>query len=323
MTNRPIPAWGKFNPTTRRRHRLEHHCADVAACFEVLLNEPVQRARFECAAGGAPFTRTTVARLTVLAYLHDYGKVNALFQAKTKAGDYKTAGHVGEALLCLDEDNEITEALRLHTYAAEWGPAVAPLLRAALAHHGRPPTWPGDPGAGDPAFWRPDGDYDPIAGAVLLEQCARDWFPDAYKPGPELPDTPALAHLFAGAVALADHLGSDEEQFEYEPDACPGYIDRARETAARTLQAKGIRRDWAGRTQEASVKSLFGHDAPRAAQEAIAAVPTDVPLVILESETGSGKTEAAVLRFAALMKAGKVDGLYVVLKLTTKEQAWK
>ena len=36
----------------------------------------------------------------------------------------------------------------------------------------------------------------------------------------------------------------------------------------------------------------------------------DRPLLILESETGSGKTEAALLRFAALWRAGLVDGLY-------------
>ena len=41
--------------------------------------------------------------------------------------------------------------------------------------------------------------------------------------------------------------------------------------------------------------------------------PLDQPLLILESETGSGKTEAALLRFAALWKAGLVDGLYFAL----------
>src|SRR5690606_30704511 len=49
------------------------------------------------------------------------------------------------------------------------------------------------------------------------------------------------------------------------------------------------------------------------AQEAVGAVPLDEQLVILEAETGSGKTEAALWRFARLFKAGQVDGLYFAL----------
>ena len=41
--------------------------------------------------------------------------------------------------------------------------------------------------------------------------------------------------------------------------------------------------------------------------------PLDVPVVIIESETGSGKTEAALWRFARLYDAGLVDGLYFAL----------
>ena len=39
----------------------------------------------------------------------------------------------------------------------------------------------------------------------------------------------------------------------------------------------------------------------------------DEPLVIIESETGSGKTEAALWRFARMYEAGLVDGLYFAL----------
>ena len=42
-------------------------------------------------------------------------------------------------------------------------------------------------------------------------------------------------------------------------------------------------------------------------------VPLDERLVIIESETGSGKTEAALWRFARLYEAGLVDGLYFAL----------
>ena len=41
--------------------------------------------------------------------------------------------------------------------------------------------------------------------------------------------------------------------------------------------------------------------------------PLDERLVIIESETGSGKTEAALWRFALMYQAKLVDGLYFAL----------
>ena len=74
-----MDAWGKYE-SPDCFHRLEHHCADVAACFEALLRDPVLRNRFERAAGDADFCAVTEARLTVIAFLHDFGKLNAGFQ---------------------------------------------------------------------------------------------------------------------------------------------------------------------------------------------------------------------------------------------------
>ena len=59
----------------------------------------------------------------------------------------------------------------------------------------------------------------------------------------------------------------------------------------------------------ADIGTLFDYDEPRPSQRAVSAAPLDRPLLILESETGSGKTEAAVLRFAALWRDGLVDVL--------------
>jgi gas vesicle protein len=41
--------------------------------------------------------------------------------------------------------------------------------------------------------------------------------------------------------------------------------------------------------------------------------PMRGPIVVLEAETGSGKTEAALWRFATLFATGQVDGLYFAL----------
>ncbi len=153
--------------------------------------------------------------------------------------------------------------------------------------------------------------YDPAATAALLWERIRSWFPEAFFDGPFLPNTPELPHLFAGVVVLADQIGSDQEFFEFEPRADAQYIERARRIADDVVARKGFRRrDRISNAATADVKTLFGYDEPRPAQNAVTEASLDCPLLILESETGSGKTEAAILRFAALCRAGVVDGLY-------------
>nr|WP_264598674.1 CRISPR-associated helicase Cas3' [Rhodoblastus acidophilus] len=58
---------------------------------------------------------------------------------------------------------------------------------------------------------------------------------------------------------------------------------------------------------------LTGLREPRLQQRLAAEHPLDDRLVILEAETGSGKTEAALWRFARLFEAGLVDALYFAL----------
>lgn len=311
-----MDAWGKFDQKTGRFHRLEHHCADVAACFEALLREPVLRARFAQAAGVAVLDRTTAARLTYLTFLHDFGKLNTGFQFKvsqpgaTLRGRPGPAGHIAEALLCAEQE-ELCELLGLYRILEDWGDGVGPLLYAALAHHGRPARRPSRTGQGPPELWKPFAGYEPRTTVKLLQERGSSWFPEAFGAGPRLRDTPALAHLFAGIVTLADQLGSDEEVFEYEPRPDPDYIERARRIAAATVANKGfVRAAWSRNAVVADVRTLFDHAQPRPVQQAAASAPLESPLLILESETGSGKTEAAVLRFAALWRAGLVDGLY-------------
>jgi len=314
-----MEAWGKFDKSSGRIHRLEHHCADVAACFEGLLDDPVLRARFARAAGSSECTHTTAARLTFLAYLHDFGKLNAGFQLKVRPrselppGSPRQAGHIAEALLCF-EQSDICALLGLHDIVDEWGDGVVSLAHAMLAHHGRPARRPTRSGSGPPELWKPFAGYDPRATAKLLSERGRSWFPTAFTRGPCMPDSPALAHLFAGIVALADQLGSDEEAFRYEPDPDPAYIERARRIATDVIRSRGFRRRdsmaVATDTISRDFRSLFDHSGLRPSQREMSAAPVDQPLLILESETGSGKTEAAILRFAALWHAGLVDGLY-------------
>lgn len=308
-------AWGKFEESSGQFHHLEHHCADVAACFTTLLTDPVLRNRFEQAAGRT-LDRVTEARLAVLAFVHDFGKLNAGFQFKVHErsrlppGSPPSAGHVAQALFCFDQ-KQMCEAVGLYAMYDNWGAGLEPLLRAGLAHHGRPAVKPHRSGAGPPSLWQPYAGYDPIAAAKRFGERARLWFPDAFAEGLPLPDSAALSHLFAGTVALADQVGSDETHFTFVPEPDPDYIEQARQLAKRAVDARLLRRrGWVTRAPAVAFADLFDHPEPRPLQAAVADAPTTCPLLILESETGSGKTEAAILRFNALWRAGLVDGLY-------------
>lgn len=306
--------WGKFEPSGRFHH-LEHHCADVAGCFEMLLADPVLRNRFEQAAGRS-LDRVTETRLAVLAFLHDFAKLNAGFQFKVRAPDSLPpgrpphAGHVKEALLYFLQE-QMCEAVGLSAMYNTWGEWFMPLLLASLTHHGRPAASRHQSGAGPPSLWKPYAGYDPLAAATRFGERIRLWFPAAFTEGPPLPDSTALAHLFAGTVALADQIGSDETHFTFVPEPDPDYIKQARQRAERAVKARLLRRQgWAARAPSVAFADLFDHPEPRPLQAAVADAPTTFPLLILESETGSGKTEAAILRFNALWRAGLVDGLY-------------
>ena len=75
--------WAKADrENSGRIHLLEHHLADVGACFEQLLRQPTIRQRLAYSSGREWLDETTAAQLAVFAALHDIGKVNAGFQAK-------------------------------------------------------------------------------------------------------------------------------------------------------------------------------------------------------------------------------------------------
>ncbi|MCY3809223.1 MAG: CRISPR-associated helicase Cas3' [Gemmatimonadetes bacterium] len=309
--------WGKRDPTSGLTHRLEHHCADVAACFEALVEEPVLRDRFNRAVGGVgTLDDFTLARLVVFAFLHDLGKVAVGFQFKVggrRPGAPQPANHL-VALFQACQRATVIEGWGLDRLLV-WGPGVNQLLHAAVAHHGRPVPESQREHPGTERNWQPFAGYDPIAAGRRMIHQAREWFPKAFEEGRPLPKKPALAHLFAGTLAVADQIGSNEELFAREPDFDPGYIGRARQQAENAVSALGFRRArWASPGCGTNFCDLFDEDwNPRPLQTAVAEAPLAERLLILEAETGSGKTEAAIWRFAKLWRAGLVDGLYFAL----------
>lgn len=328
--------WAKASPYGQRGpgrvHLLEHHLADVGACFEVLVAQPVIGRRLAHAAGWERLDEATAARLCVFAALHDIGKVNVGFQTRVWERDYLVGG-VGPAGHTLDLVPVLTgvdgdtfgwffDALGWEDFVG-WddrdGEVVSDLLVATLSHHGLPLALGGGVPE-NPLVWRPLGGLDPEGYVRRVGGLVRDWFGAAWdSAAPPLPAAPGFQHMFLGLCTLADWLGSNERWFPYKQveDVC--HIDAARESARRAVRVCGLdisdqRRAVEGRGAVPGFGDLFGFAGANAIQEqAASATPLDERLVVVESETGSGKTEAALWRFARLYESGRVDGLYFAL----------
>ncbi len=319
-SDRPLRShpWGKLDENAGERHHLAHHCADVAACLEELASLPVIRCRLEQAAGGELST-TVVQRLAALGFLHDAGKLHPGFQAKGwPAGVWRwpKCGHVqqGAALFSKDAPTGMHRSLCVEQLAS-WG-VDENLLYSSLAHHGRPFVMEHSATQLWDRVKSAEVDYDPMAAAELLGAALRRWFPLAFSPGDaEMPTRAQFQHLFCGLVTLADWIGSDKRFFSYRSEFDRDYMQHARDQARLAVATIGLNvaRHRSQLATSVSFVNVTGCAAPRAAQRAVDEFPLNEPMVILEAETGAGKTEAAFWWFVRLFEAGKVDGLYFAL----------
>lgn len=315
-TSGHLEPWGKANRNCGTFHHLAHHMADVAACFESICQLPVIRDRLEKAAQRA-LNSQDIARLAALTFLHDAGKLHPGFQAKGwPQGQWRGGlyGHVkeGAALFAMPLLEPLAVALGIG-HLIGWG-VTRDLLHASFAHHGRPFMLGGDNDvAGSGWFEACSNGYDLRGATAEIGALLPLWFPDAFVAGGSpLPDGTDFQHLFCGLVSLADWLGSDQRIFEFSTDLDSAYIERARQNAATAvagirLDTRDLQRLMAGRT---GFSDLTGFAAPNGQQAIIGNAPLAEPLLIFEAETGSGKTEAALWRFAKLLEAGLVDSLY-------------
>ena len=339
MTSEAAPVytrrhWAKFNGEDRTIHLLEHHLADVGACFEALLAQPIIRQRLARAGGLESLDDATAARLCVFAALHDIGKVNVGFQTRVwqdadfpqgrRPAAFRHVGHYNELVPVLAEEWFFNALGWWHGATKSWddrdGETVCALFIATLSHHGRPLQLDGGLSE-NPALWQRYRQLDPLECVERIGRLVQGWFPAAFSEGaPPLPSAPAFQHTFLGLCNWADWIGSNEAWFPYFDTPQGDYFQLAQKRAKGAISAIGL--DLSGQRSAFTgvpvpgFGELFPHidGPPKAIQQAAAAdTPLDERLVIIESETGSGKTEAALWRFAKMYEAKLVDGLYFAL----------
>jgi CRISPR-associated endonuclease/helicase Cas3 len=321
---------------------LVAHCIDVAAVARALLMLPTWRRRLERLAG-RPLQNLDIERLTVLAFWHDTGKAGAGFYAKALPAsvrqewqrrtnaDSMQLGHTRTVAPLLGDDPLYAphrDALDTEVFW-QWAgddPAVhdglLELWLAAVSHHGEPLTLEELRGAsGVFSTWLVDIDgYVPLDGLRRLGSAARSLWPAAFDdPTPSPLPTSGLVHAFAGLVSLADWIGSNADDaglyFPYTlgPDderRWPLAEARARDVLRRMrIDVEDIRSDLQRRSPRfEDVFPFFPNDMQRHGADPLRTSPT-----VLEAETGSGKTEAALWRFKTLFEAGEVDALCFLL----------
>jgi len=288
---------------------LVDHCLDVGAVAEIVL---AAWAGPLAAAAGRALTPQDLARLAALMAMHDLGKANRGFQAR-RDPKAKLVGHTRQvaALLSHSKLRSGPAAGALNDLIVDWG--ARQHFAAAMAHHGRPLAEFRDTATSKDwmehtAHWWPGTDGDPAAALVPLLDALRARWPLAWQPGPPLPDAPRFVALFAGLTTLADWMGSDTQRF---PVAGPHGKAREPWRWGHAYAAAAARGFVPLPTPDAEFRAALGFE-PRGFQ-AQATADDLGPVALIEAETGSGKTEAALWRWLELRRRGEVDGLFLAL----------
>lgn len=326
MFGNPVGYWGKLHSEggiIKEWHPLEAHCADVGACCKMLLERTLLGERLAKLGGVQELDAEAIERLSFLAALHDLGKFNMGFWNKALSLPGFTAGHTHEVYRCLTDGSRrelaiaMAGALQWEALASWCGSdeSTGAWLKATFGHHGGPIS--DGAGSNDKRIWQDSGELSPLGSLASFVKVAISWLPGAGRGQGRLPESPEMRRAFSGLVMLADWLGSDTRFFPFWDKPMDGYFEVACQRASRAIEGVGL--DVLGVRQHFKKEGLsfevVSPFSPRPMQSLVAQLPTDVSptLGILESETGSGKTEAALFHFARLFHSGLVDGIYFAL----------
>ena len=295
--------WGKASLENKTDyHLLVYHCLDVAAVADIWLTE--SRTLLKQITAGLKTTQPE-AKQIMLFYilLHDLGKFDARFQnfrediRRKLQGDeyeierdpvYYSHGSCGYQQFC-EINGDTSEA-----------------MKAVAGHHGYCDT------AID--YYEPTADEPLIE---LDEQARREWieFCLAFcelKTIPEVGEVP----LLAGLCSVSDWIGSSMTNYTTNPSLdLSEYYQKALRRAKQALDEAGLLKPLQG----AGFQHLFKEYQPRGIQLLLNNLPIEAGLTLVESDTGSGKTEFALAYASMLIQAGLADG--IVFGLPTQATA--
>ena len=315
--------WGKAQPIDPDRgpqwHPLACHSLDVAAVAEALLESHRRLGESLAHLLGLPYEDAASLTCYLIA-LHDIGKFAKKFQAKVPSlypscfGDDPASlatrfDHGAGGMRLFDADSA-----RFRLPAGARARTWPPLIAAVTGHHGAPPERRNNESL---ASLRPDFGQAGIEAALEFVRQAHELLSPPQRV-PELKPQLAMRASFAlaGLAVLADWIGSKQTWFPYSepvPDI-EAYWRTARDRARRAVREAGVVP--AGISRHLDYCALLGGvvaPSPMQIWAADVTLPAGPALFMIEDETGSGKTEAALMLAHRLMESGAADGLYVAL----------
>ncbi|PSR20483.1 MAG: CRISPR-associated helicase/endonuclease Cas3 [Sulfobacillus acidophilus] len=269
-------------------------------------------------------------RLAFLAGMHDVGKANLGFQFKVLDQYAPQAGHVRELAPLLDPECS-DDALREKFLATlppdmiswfEDDASAYSYFMAAFSHHGQPLRFQGETSGNffraRDEWWQPYNGLDPFQAVEQVIRWLVKAFPRVKSSSAPLPVAAPFHHRIAGLIMLADWLGSHPDWFPVNSVTFPERWNHNGEVIPELLRRVGLDVSYLRPVLISGPKDFrqrFGYS-PRAVQILIEQLTPDreeTRLCVIESETGSGKTEAVLNWFCTLFAAGKVDSLYFAL----------
>ncbi len=335
--------WGKASKDDSgefRCHLLPYHSLDVAqmaACW--LENSSVLRGRLATMTHCS--IKKSVAWVLFFVALHDLGKFDIRFQLKVPAvlntfwggssgnlpdniisrnywhGEYAAywAYHdLADRLQWkLNEDMPWDEPVGVEIWAA-W----QPWIRAVAGHHGMEPSSAKEPDGQPPLALPEIAEQDCKARLAFIEAMEELFLKPAAL---SLEDTPPPCDLefIAGFCSVCDWLGSTTEnrdgqsRFTYceVPGDLAQYFQSRKSIAETLLDESGLLGCTVTAGGMADVFPQF--DCPRQVQTLVDELPVEAGLTLIESPTGSGKTEAALAYAARLLVAGQAESIIFAL----------
>lgn len=318
---------GKSDTDCPSWHPLVFHSLDVIAVAEELLTvrNGYLKVRF-CELLGSNLD--TVHRIVLyFVGLHDIGKFARKFQLKSRShyprevlGDYPIGAATdfdhasgGFRIVCHHPCSSLRSDRRTLARSRI-------LVAATTGHHGSPPL--------DSHIGRNRASLESDFGSQGIQAAIEfmDWLANLTEFRPkelsqlEIRNCKVASFFLAGFVSLCDWIGSNRERwFCYEhPDSysTTGYLESAREKAKRAVRDAGVVPGWPA--PNPSYQSIMGstdgiEPTPMQKWAMSCSVPSGPMLVIIEDETGSGKTESALKLASRQINEGLGCGLHIAL----------
>lgn len=307
--------WGKTEKLDW--HPLPYHCIDVVAVADQWWKKSASIRRCFSHETGLS-ERQVYSWVMFFIALHDLGKFDIRFQLKSselakkmynanlygiESKDY-FHGDEGYKWFVCESDKIYFKDInqKKQKWLQNWFAAVA-------GHHGSIPT------NGEP-------NYPPfVDNSILIKDShiRQKWIEEMnclfLKPaGINFIDIPTKNPpvLLAGFCSVCDWLGSNRDYFEFEQNEIPikNYFNLKKKNALDALNDFGLlaKIDTVG-----GMEALYPNYIPQNIQTLIDKLSIEKSLVIIEANTGSGKTEAALAYASKLLSVGLADNIVYAL----------